>query len=122
MPRLTWRETGESDSDIGQLLLYLLGTLLKQLQNVKSVVPPPILGVYMEGEMVCKSENMYIYSTEYVVYYVYTFIQMQSVVANLQKRQLDWVISLSVDKAINFSEGGVAHLLKMAHKFMAMTH
>ena len=46
------RETGESDSDIGQLLLYLLGTLLKQLQNVKSVVPPPILGVYMEGEMV----------------------------------------------------------------------
>ena len=45
MPQLTWRETGESDSDISQLLLYLLGTLLKQLQNVKSVVPPPILGV-----------------------------------------------------------------------------
>ena len=29
MPQLTWRDTRESDSNIGQLLLYLLRTILK---------------------------------------------------------------------------------------------
>ena len=53
-----WREWGKgkgaskSQSEIGQLLLYLLGAHARRLQKQKDRRPKPILGVFMDGDKV----------------------------------------------------------------------
>ena len=59
-----WRgETAETDTQIGQLLYYLTAVQQRRLQayiecqsgppSVSSGPPAPVLGLFMEAEMVC---------------------------------------------------------------------
>ena len=52
-----------SDSEIGQLFFNLLGAQLKRLQVLRKLAtaPTPILGVFMDGEMVWQPLYLCIY-------------------------------------------------------------
>ena len=45
---------------MGQLLFYLLDTILQQLKDTGES-PPPLLGLYMEGPLVGHHENVLVY-------------------------------------------------------------
>ena len=56
----TWRGEEDEDCQIGQLLYYMLGSILQHIQRVMAPTtatapapPAPLLGIYMEEGVVC---------------------------------------------------------------------
>ena len=52
---MSWKSASASDSQIGQLMYYLMGAQMRCVQ-VHPSSPPPLLGFFMEEGMV---QNMY---------------------------------------------------------------